>query len=368
MLILYDPEVLLHNTVELLGSRLISALESPVRVEAILHALASSDHEVRTISRAETDSVTSTVINLTHDPDYVKHLRTVHQQWHRAGNISLEESVLPECFPFSMPGTADVAVPKDLFARSGYYAFDMSTGIMKDTYASVVASAGAACFAMYTIATLSSTAAVFALCRPPGHHCDTKRAGGYCYMNNAVLAVEAFLHQTSNRPLELEYQEKKVAILDLDFHHGNGTQSYFYDRAVNYISIHGKDEYPYYSGAETEIGIGAGVGYNHNFPLKSGTSREQYLSTLDSALQKINWSDLEILVVSVGFDTYEGDPLGSFSLDTSAYLAISKKIVALTRLHNVKCLCILEGGYVVADLGKNFVAFCDGWNGADNKS
>lgn len=365
MLVLYNPEILLHETVELLGSRLIPALESPARIQSILDALRSSENEIRIISSIETNEITTRMIDASHNAEYVEHLRTVHQQWHSAGNISIEESVLPECFPFSMPN-ADKSdfpgnAPKDMFARSGYYAFDMSTGIMKDTYKSVIASAGTACFAMQLISAMPAKAVVFALCRPPGHHCDTRRAGGYCYMNNAVLAVEAYLDQPSYRPLEQRLKDLKVAILDIDFHHGNGTQSYFYNRAVNYISIHGKDEYPYYSGAESEHGSGTGKDYNHNFPLESGATKERYLSTLDSALNKVNWTDLEVLVVSIGFDTYKHDPLGSFDLDSTAYLAISGKIAALTNSHSVKCLCILEGGYVIEDLGKNFVSFCNGW-------
>ena len=254
---------------------------------------------------------------------------------------------------------------------------DMSTGIMKDTYRSVVASAHLAFYGVEIAAGADSDAKtpsitgvlqfstserpnqfraagsqdVLALCRPPGHHCDTRRAGGYCYANNAVVAVRRFLQ---GRP------GKRVAILDIDYHHGNGTQEYFYDRSdVLYVSIHGQDEYPYYTGAEHETGIGDGEGFNLNLPLPPRSSMEAYMGKLGFALSRIETFAPDLLIISLGFDTYRLDPLGGFDIDTQDYKVIASRI--RQQLSGMPALILLEGGYVLDDLGKNLLAFLDGW-------
>lgn len=221
---------------------------------------------------------------------------------------------------------------------------------------------------------------IVSLCRPPGHHCDTKMAGGYCYVNNAVIAVEAINHlhkfgltgaETSGNTMKdiqdhgdtmKDIQDPKVAILDIDFHHGNGTQDYFYESGhVQYVSIHGENEYPYFSGNAQEVGKGDGQGFNFNYPLPVGSTAETYLKTLNEALSKIRDFDAEYLIISLGFDTYHLDPLGSFKLETKDYRRIAHLI---RRRLKMPCLILLEGGYVIKDLGSNFVAFLEGWEDA----
>lgn len=242
----------------------------------------------------------------------------------------------------------------------------MSTGISKHSYTSIAASAALAVEG--AIRMFEGQKSIVSLCRPPGHHCDTKMAGGYCYLNNAVIAVEAInrLHKAAykreNQPLN-DVPAPKIAILDIDFHHGNGTQDYFYESAdVQYVSIHGEDEYPYYSGNSREVGRGAGEGFNFNHPLPTHSSAIEYIRTLNYATENIRDFEAAYLIVSLGFDTFHLDPLGSFKLETADYERIG---YAIRRKLGMPCVILLEGGYVVKDLGANLVAFLKGWEGAE---
>ena len=364
LVILYDPDCLLHQTVELLGSKLIPALESPARLEAILKSLHLSSYDLRLVQLSVIEDKTWTnrlieITSTTHDSVYLQHLRTVYDEWLSAGLIEADGHVLPECFPFPNSTRGPPRVPKDPFARAGYYAFDMSSGIMSESYQAIVASAnlaweGADMLTGFSAGQTSEPDTVFALCRPPGHHCDGQRAGGYCYINNAALSVSTW---------RSKYPDSRIGILDIDFHHGNGTQEIFYaDPKVFYVSIHGEDEYPYYTGAEDEVGVGHGEGFNVNLPLKVSGSIEEYLEKLEYGLKRLVEYNPQFLVVSLGFDTYHGDPLGSFQIHTEDYA----KIAMRTResLRDIPALILLEGGYVIEQLGKNVLSFLDGWKSA----
>jgi acetoin utilization deacetylase AcuC-like enzyme len=363
LLVLYDPDTLLHKTVEILGSKLIPALESPARLEAILKALHSSGHEVKCIQLSKLDEATraSRLINLTsdtHASDYLQHLRDVHEEWLNAGLIAADGHVLPECFWLPTSTGKPMRPPKDAFARAGYYAFDMSTGIMADSYKAIIASANLATEGADMLAGFPGAApqpdTVLALCRPPGHHCDGRRAGGYCYVNNAALAVTTW---------RASFPETRVGILDIDFHHGNGTQEIFYaDPKVMYVSIHGEDEYPYYTGAEDERGKDEGEGMNVNLPLKVGSSIEEYMAKLDLGINKLDEFKAEFLIISLGFDTFHSDPLGSFQIHTEDFETIATRI--RQRLSGMPALMLLEGGYVIEHLGSNVLSFLKGWKSA----
>ncbi len=399
MLILHDPGTLAHKTVELLGAKLIPALESPERITAILEAVrASEKHEVQTITFS-TESPSAAMffegLVATHDAGYIDHLSHAHDQWVKKGLIEEHENILPECFPF--PNAAhkngNLDPPKDIFAQPGFYSFDMSSGICADTYSSAISSAHLAFQGVQRLLHLLSSPAsptprhsslnpgpdqassklptVLALCRPPGHHCDTRRAGGYCYLNNAVVAVEAFRRASS----EIDSSGTvplRITILDLDFHHGNGTQEAFYaDRNVQYISIHGKDEYPYYTGSKTERGTTEyrldGPCTNLNYPLPSGSLPIQYEETLSEAMREMQQFSPNCVIISLGFDTFHLDPLGSFTLEIDDYADIASHVCR--RIENVMeqdrrvipCLILLEGGYVIEHLGANMLSFLRGW-------
>jgi acetoin utilization deacetylase AcuC-like enzyme len=377
MLVLHDKATLLHHTVEVVSFKLIKALECPERVEVIVKALENdAAHSVQVLDTTDRDNELTTerlldkILLQTHDTDYLTHLRTIHENCVSSAMVGEDESVLPECFnvPALTFGNRSSKPPKDLYARTGYYAFDMSTGICKETWTSAVASAGLALEAARLLVQTDASQEqprrnVLALCRPPGHHCTTKMAGGYCYLNNSVVAVQALRHfrlQATSTPSEPS--SLKVAILDLDFHHGNGTQFAFYqDPSVLYVSIHGQDEYPYYSGHEDEIGDGPGTGFNLNLPLAVKAPLEEYLAKLKIATQRIRDFQPQYLVVSLGFDTFHLDPLGNFGVDASGYEAIARTVRESDGLHDIPAAILLEGGYVVEHLGPNMLSFLKGW-------
>jgi acetoin utilization deacetylase AcuC-like enzyme len=371
MLVLTDPSTLHHRTTELLGSKLIPALECPERIEAIITAVQDSSSQIRTIdfeSSSESDkAVLQELIQKSHDADYLEFLGNVHAEWVERGLIESTHTILPECFPLQRMSRSDEGTgklthpPKDIFARTGYYMYDMSAGISEGTWRSAIASANLAVqAAKYATSHHGSTPfSIMALCRPPGHHCTTRLAGGYCYINNAVVAAYALrnFHAAASTANHL-----KIAILDLDFHHGNGTQDYFYkDNSVLYVSIHGLDEYPYYSGASTEVGEGEGEGFNANFPLPPGSTIDEYSKALESALARIDQFNPAYLIVSLGFDTFHLDPLGSFKIETDDYRQIANQVRSHHALRNIPSMILLEGGYALDRLGTNVCTFLQGW-------
>jgi acetoin utilization deacetylase AcuC-like enzyme len=295
----------------------------------------------------------SKVISKTHGTDYLDHLETAFSLWLRDGLIEEDGSILPECFIVPNRTGVTARPPKDVFARPGYYAFDMSSGITRHTWASTLASANLAAVATQRLYTGSSKATL-ALTRPPGHHCTGRQAGGYCYVNNAAVAVSTWRQQSP---------DADIAILDVDFHHGNGTQDIFYeDKRVLYVSIHGEDEFPYYTGREDETGSGDGKGSNINLPLPTGSSFASYLHRLEPGLDAVVHFRPNLLLVSLGFDTFRLDPLGTFQIDTPDYETLAHNISK--RLPGIPVLILLEGGYVIEHLGPNLLSFLKGWEAA----
>lgn len=192
--------------------------------------------------------------------------------------------------------------------------------------------------------------AAFALCRPPGHHAAAGYMGGYCYLNNAAIAAR-YLR---------DHGAARVAVLDVDYHHGNGTQSIFYrDSSVLFASIHGdpRAEYPYFLGFADELGEGEGLGFNHNYPLPRGTNWHDYGRALEDACQRVRSFGPDVLVVSLGVDTFEHDPISAFCLANADYLRIGEAIGRL----GCPTLFVMEGGYAVADIGVNAVNVLQGF-------
>ena len=198
-------------------------------------------------------------------------------------------------------------------------------------------------------AVLGGERAAFALCRPPGHHCGADYLGGYCYLNNAAIAAEAAIAAG-----------KRVAILDVDYHHGNGTQDIFYARGdVLFVSIHADPgtDYPFFWGHADETGEGEGEGATLNLPLPRGTDLAAYLPALDTALAKIAAFAPDLLVISYGADTFVGDPISQFRLETADYTVLARRIAAL----GLPTVIVMEGGYAVDALGANVAAFLEGF-------
>jgi acetoin utilization deacetylase AcuC-like enzyme len=184
----------------------------------------------------------------------------------------------------------------------------------------------------------------YALCRPPGHHAGRDFSGGYCYFNNTAIAAKILSVRGS------------VAVIDIDYHHGNGTQDIFWeDDRVLTVSIHcdPRMDYPYFVGFADEVGAGAGEGYNLNIPLPPGATGEWYQKALELAFDRIHLFDPWALVIAVGFDTYRDDPISKFDLNTSDYTAVAQRLRAL----NLPTVLVQEGGYNIEALGKNVVTF-----------
>jgi acetoin utilization deacetylase AcuC-like enzyme len=242
--------------------------------------------------------------------------------------------------------------PKAISGRAGYWALDTSTPIVAGTYVAARAAVDVALTAADLV--LAGEQASYGLCRPPGHHASRSMYGGYCFFNNAAIAAHWLTRRSGER----------VAILDLDFHHGNGTQQIFWRRAdVLYVSIHADPDrhYPYFSGWSDETGEGAGAGTNINVPLRAGTGDDEYLAALDQALDSIAHFPGSLLVVSLGFDTYALDPIADFALTTPVYHEIGRRVAALGR----KLVILQEGGYHRPSLGENARASLRGAEGRE---
>lgn len=236
-------------------------------------------------------------------------------------------------------------VPQGFYALKGYYAFGWGSPILEGTWEAAYWAAQCALTAADLVR--EGERAAYALCRPPGHHAASDLYGGYCYLNNAAVAARA-----------LQAQSDRVAILDIDYHHGNGTQAIFYaDPTVFFASLHAhpSDDYPYYWGYADELGDGPGLGYTRNWPLPLGTDDGAYLDALDRALEALIGFQPDWLVVSAGFDTVHGDPEGGFELTTEGLHKVGKRIAAL----GLRTVIVQEGGYRLDRLGEDAVGFLE---------
>ena len=308
-------------------------LENSDRMDKILAAL-------QTVDWADIHEPTDfglTPLLAVHDKEYLDFLASAWTEW-LATKPQDSSTLLPATFALRRQPHK----PKSLLGRAGYYIMDLSACIVEGTYPAALASANCALSAAEAVANGERSA--FGLCRPPGHHAGKDYAGGYCFINNAAVAAN-FLSQKGS-----------VAVLDVDYHCGNGTQDIFYNRDdVLTISIHADPdyEYPSYIGYADERGEGRGLGYHQNFPLPAGTDDNAYLEVLDQALQKIREFKPAYLVVSAGMDIYADDPLGRIKVTTNGIGEIANRIAEL----DLPTTIIMEGGYANEALGKNILAF-----------
>jgi acetoin utilization deacetylase AcuC-like enzyme len=317
------------------GGLRVPYMENSDRMERILHALQQTDWA----EILEPKDFGLGPICAVHDKDYVDFLASSWTEW-LATEAEDKSTLLPATFALRR----SPQIPTSLLGRAGYYIMDLSACIVEGTFAAALASANCALSA--TEAIVNRERVAFALCRPPGHHAGKDYAGGYCFINNAAVAA----HKLS--------ATGKVALLDVDYHCGNGTQDIFYDRAdVLTISIHADPhfEYPYYAGYAEETGTGPGLGFHKNFPLEpsAGTDDARYRSALEEALILIQNFAPKYLVVSAGMDIYADDPLGKIKLTTDGIGDIGRLISAL----HLPTVIVMEGGYNNEALGRNMVAF-----------
>ena len=325
VLLIYNNQHIIHHVRER------GYVESPVRIRAILDAFEgfSAVKSIPAISFPE------------------KHIRQVHEaglvDYLKAACKATPEgkSVYPYVFPIRNAGRK----PADLGLLAGYYCIDTFTPIHRNVWDAARSAVDCALTGAGQL--LDGYPCAYALVRPPGHHAETRVYGGFCYLNSAAIAAR-FLAQYG-----------KVAILDIDYHHGNGQQDIFYrNREVLTISIHGhpSDTYPYFCGFRNEKGEGDGLGYNHNFPLSPDTHPTAYRKVLSEALHLIGGFKPAFLVVSFGLDTAKGDPTGSFGFTAKDFEKNGKMIGSM----RLPLLLVQEGGYLTRSVGQHARSFIQG--------
>ena len=331
--------------IELQSGREIPCWESPERATVIRSALlATGDYALESPGSHGPDPIAA--VHELELIDFVEHVWTdaVAAGWD-ASRPLIPDTFLLRAYAGSI---ALEALPAARHLRLGAYCFDTATPIVAGTADAARAAVDIALTAADRV--LGGAPLAYGLCRPPGHHAGRNLIGGYCYFNNAAIVAESLVSRGASR----------VAILDVDFHHGNGTQQIFWERDdVLYVSLHGDPGgiYPWYSGHASERGGGGGVAANLNLPLPPGTDGDGYLAALADGLAAIAAFDPDApLVLSLGFDTYREDPICNLALETDDYARIGSRIAELGH----PLVALQEGGYAIDALGANAVAFLGG--------
>ena len=341
MLTVYSPDHLLRDAkTELYGGELVPPFECPARVEYVMDRI----NEVGLGEIIQPDDFSIAAISRIHDPSFIEFLQNCWSEWQAEG---FNGEAIPSVFPAR---GMQQRLPENIDGKLGYFAMATETSISEGTWSAARSSANVALTAQSKIK--NGTDSAFALCRPPGHHAASDLYGGYCFINNAAVSAQAFLDQGA----------KRVAILDVDFHHGNGTQSIFYDRSdVLFLSLHGhpSDAFPHFLGYQDEFGATHGEGFNHNYPLRPNTAFDVWSEALNDACNKIAAYAPDALVISLGVDTFEGDPISFFKLTSDDFKRYGSTIAKL----NLPTLFVMEGGYAVEEIGINTVNVLTGFEG-----
>ena len=332
---------------EVAHGQVAPASDVPARVDVILDALEPATW----VHLAAVREHGIEPVGWLHDPDLVHFLETAWDEWTATGATG---PLFPDTIMHAglRPESGPTPEPTDIGARMGYWCFETFTPIVAGTYAAARDAVDVALTGADIL--LDGERAVYALCRPPGHHAGARIFGGSSYLNNAAIAVEHLRRATGER----------VAVLDVDLHHGNGTQQLFYERDdVLYVSLHGdpRGEYPYFSGFADERGAGAGTGCNHNLPMPKHCGDDAYLAAIDRALNTVSDFGAPFLVVSLGLDTYRLDGDGGLDLTMEAYDRTGAAVGSL----GLDTLIVQEGGYYLADLGENVRRWLHGVENAD---
>ena len=337
MKVVFDPEQKRHYPRHFLVNGVVEANpEVPERADRLLAGaceaglvqLVPPDHGLDAISAV-------------HTPEYVAFLSGIHERWMRI------EGGSDEVVPGIHPNRRDGAYPLSAVAQAGYHMADGACPIAADSWAAIKRSADTATEAARLVRDGESWS--YALSRPPGHHAFADMAGGFCYLNNSGIAAHV-----------LRGANHRVAILDVDVHHGNGTQGMFYRRSdILTVSIHADPVrfYPFFWGHAAERGAGAGLGYNYNLPLPRGTDDTAYMPALRAALRRIEAFAPGALVVALGLDAYKDDPQGGFAITTDGFGRIGEAVGRL----GLPTVLVQEGGYLCDDLGANLTSFLNGF-------
>jgi acetoin utilization deacetylase AcuC-like enzyme len=343
MLVLWNQVQLRHAPrFFLLRGKVCPHFEVPARAKVLLAAC--RDIGLPIVIASSADPAT---LRRVHDPAYLDFLRRAAADW--AALPDTGEEVLPNAFPSPEALATGGRLPTGLVGQIGWYSADLACPIGPHTWEA--AETAAAC----AIAAADAAAAggnAYALTRPPGHHAYPARCGGHCYLNNAAIAAEHLRAKGAAR----------VAVLDIDSHHGNGTQGVFWQRPdVLFVSVHGDPNryYPWYTGRAEESGGGAGEGCNLNLPLPLGTGDDGWLEAIGTGIAAIRRFSPEALVVSLGFDASPDEPLNALSVGEDGFARPGAAIGAL----HLPTAIVQEGGYNLAVIGTLLARFLGGFGG-----
>lgn len=276
-----------------------------------------------------------------HTPEYLRFLSTIYPRWQRIPDAS------DEVIPNIHPDRRDVGYPASAVGQAGYHQADTACPISADTWESVYWSAQTAAHTARLVR--EGARAAYALSRPPGHHAFADLAGGFCFVNNSAVAAQT-----------LRAAHERVAILDVDLHHGNGTQGIFYRRDdVLTVSLHADPArfYPFFWGNAGERGEGPGLGYNCNLPLPRKSGDDVFLEALETAIERIAAYAPGALVIALGLDAFEGDPLAGLTVSTEGFARIGERCAKI----GLPTAIVQEGGYVCDALGDNLTSFMGGF-------
>ncbi len=336
----FSPEQLAHSPSSFINrGRVMPSPEGPDRAEAFLAAVRGLGLRV-----IEPQRFGRPLYAQVHDAGYLDFLEHGHAEWRALPNASAE--ILPNVHPNGrMTGR-----PRHIVGKAGLYMADTACPIGADTWRSACASADSAASAARLV--VDGAASAYALCRPPGHHAYADMAGGFCYLNNVAIAAAV-----------LRERFARVAILDVDVHHGNGTQGIFYRRAdVYFVSLHADPAayYPWYAGFADERGEGPGLGANLNLPIAHGTGDDGVLATLDEAIAAVRASGAAALAVSLGLDMSADDPIGALKVTPPGFRRMGAAVARLS----LPTVLVQEGGYMSPALGGNLAAFLGGFGAA----
>ena len=326
----HDPVVEFH------AGQLVPPFENPRRVEIILDAVQACQLG----DVIEPRDFGLTPIEAIHSVSYLQFLQDAYREWRRAGYSG-------DAIPWYWPNRSIQQSPQGISARLGAYARAADTPITESSWLAAYWSAQVAIEGAQQL--IDGEPSVFALCRPPGHHASTDAYGGYCFLNNAAIAAA-----------HMRQRFRKIGILDIDFHHGDGTQEIFYERADVFVgSVHGNPQhsFPGFSGHADERGTGDGLGANMNIALPRNTVYRDWADALQRLRLKIGEYGAGALVVSLGVDTFENDPISFFKLATEDFVDVGR----ILSMFSIPTLFVLEGGYAMEELGENIVNVLDGF-------
>ncbi|MGQ9368032.1 histone deacetylase family protein [Azospirillum sp. ST 5-10] len=347
MLCFHHPDTERHRPPQyLVRGQVRPVPEKPERVTALLDALARRGDRLEVAPAAGPAPLAAV-----HSPEYLAFLETAHARWTALPDSS--SAVIPNVHR----GPDMRSYPASVVGQAGYHMSDTACPIAEGTWAATVAAAD--CAVAATRAVVSGEAgAAYALCRPPGHHAARDMAGGFCYLNHAAIAA-----QEAARLLAVQGRPPRVAVYDVDVHHGNGTQAIFWERDdVFFASVHADPDafYPFMAGHAHERGAGRGEGYTLNLPLPLGTDEAAFLTAVDRGAEAVARFAPSLLVLSLGFDTFKDDPLAAFGVTTDGFERLGRRIAAL----GLPTVLVQEGGYAVDHLTVNLTRFLDGFEAA----